>query len=200
MKACLLIFVFVSMIPLCGRGEFPDYAKDVLPIMKARCWDCHSNEHQVKGNLALDDLDSVREDQIGKYNIIRPGDPVESGFVERLKLASGHTDFMPRKGSPLPEKEIETIEQWILGGAIIDASSMTPEEKEWIAANKSAPAPSADDYHHWTNSQGRTIEAKFVSLGGKTLKIRMKNGSTFDIALDTLSGESAALAETLAKE
>ncbi|NRB76202.1 MAG: hypothetical protein HRU46_17725, partial [Verrucomicrobiales bacterium] len=47
-----------------------DYVSDVLPIMKEHCWKCHSNENQVKGNLALDDFEEVRDYQIGKFNII----------------------------------------------------------------------------------------------------------------------------------
>ena len=50
-----------------------DYKTDVLPIMKAHCWKCHSNGEDVKGNLALDDLDEMRDFQVGKFNIIQPG-------------------------------------------------------------------------------------------------------------------------------
>lgn len=200
MKVSLLICAFGSFMPLCFAGDPLDYANDVLPIVKEHCWKCHSKEHEIKGSLALDDLEGVREDQIGKYNIIRPGDPGESGFVERLKLDSGHTDFMPRKGNPLSAKEIETIEKWVLGGAIIDSSRMTIEEKKWIAAKEGTPTPAIDEYHRWTNSQGKTIEAKFVSISGQALRIRMKDDSTYVIDLDKLSAESIALAKSLGKK
>ena len=200
MKVSLLISAFGSFLPLCFAGDTLDYAKDVLPIMKEHCWKCHSKEHEVKGSLALDDLDGVREDQIGKYNIIRPGDPGESGFVERLKLDSGHTDFMPRKGTPLSTNEIEIIEKWVLSGAIIDASKMTAGEQEWLVANEGAPTPASEEFHQWTNSQGKTIEAKFVSISGKNLKIRKKDDSIYVIDLEKLSAESIALAESLGKK
>ena len=84
-----------------------DYKKDVLPIMKEHCWKCHSNENSVKGNLALDDLDEMRDYQVGKFNIIRPGNAAESSFSgDKLKLPKGDSDFMPRKAEPLPKKEI----------------------------------------------------------------------------------------------
>jgi hypothetical protein len=72
----------------------------------------------VKGNLALDP--ETLADQIGPYNVIRPGNPEESGLVEKLKLEETHADFMPRKGKPLPKREIEAIENWIRQGAIIE--------------------------------------------------------------------------------
>ncbi len=58
--------VLAAVLGICGAARGIDYKTDVLPIMKEHCWDCHSNENKVKGNLALDDLDEVRDYQIGK--------------------------------------------------------------------------------------------------------------------------------------
>ena len=68
-----------------------DYAKDVLPIMKAHCWNCHSNEKDVKGNLALDDFDEVRDYQIGPYNII------DTTLDDLRSTASGSIEFLRDK-------------------------------------------------------------------------------------------------------
>lgn len=188
-----------------GAGEeVLDYKAEVLSIMKKNCWDCHSNENEVKGNVDLDP--ATLADQIGPYNIIRPGNPEESGFVERLKLDESHNDFMPRKGSRLSRREIAAIEAWIAAGAIIDAEQLSPGEKDRLAEARSAAkemtsgssaASDAGAYHQWTNTAGRTIEAKMISLGPASVKLLLRSGKAYDVPLQDLSPESAAQAKAL---
>ena len=45
----------------------------------------------------------------------------------------------------------------------------------------------------WTDLSGRTLQAKFLQVGGSAVTIEI-NGQPFDIPLDTLSAESKALA------
>ncbi len=197
----LLLCVFFLVADTSGfSAEVLDYKREVLSIMKKNCWDCHSNENEVKGNVDLDP--EKLGDQIGPYNIIRPGNPAESGFIERLKLAEDHADFMPRKGSPLPKREIEAIEAWIAAGAIVDASKMTPDEEKRAAEAKPAAAGmtaggGAGDYHSWTNAAGKVIEAKMVSLGPDSVKLLLKSGKAYDVRLRDLSPESVARAKKL---
>jgi hypothetical protein len=63
MTRFLFFSMFIAASPL--RSDAVDYLTEVLPIMKEHCWDCHSNETEVKGNVALDP--DVLSDQIGKY-------------------------------------------------------------------------------------------------------------------------------------
>ncbi len=178
-----------------------DYVTDVLPIMKDHCWDCHSNENSVKGNLALDDADEFREYQIGKFNIIRPGQPEESGFVERLKLDPGHTDFMPRKAGPLSRDQIALIEQWIAEGAVVDLDKTTEEEEQRISEYK-ATGQTPDGmagFESWTNRDGKVIEARMISLGQDSVRLLLKNGRAYEVRLADLSPESIARAKNLAE-
>lgn len=183
-------------------ADVVDYVGKVLPIMKDHCWDCHSNETEVKGNLALDP--ETLFDQIGTYNIIRPGNPDESGFVERMKLDETHNDFMPRKGSPLPKKDIEAIEEWIRAGAIVDAKKPTEDESKRIAemgaASASGGEKPAEEFLSWTNREGRTIEAKMASLEGDSVKLVLKNGRSYLVPLASLNDESAAQAKRLSEK
>ncbi len=200
---CVVFGGFFLLVSLKSSvAEVIDYAKGVLPIMKEHCWDCHSNETEVKGNLALDP--ETLFDQIGKYNIIRPGDPVESGFVERLKLDETHNDFMPRKGSTLPKQQIEVIENWIAQGAIVDAAKMTAEEEKRVVELKGAGTMKADsggdDYRQWTNLAGKVIEAKLISFERDSVKLLLKTGKSFDVPLESLSAESVALAKELGEK
>lgn len=183
-------------------AEVVDYVGKVLPIMKDHCWDCHSNETEVKGNLALDP--ETLFDQIGTYNIIRPGNPDESGFVERMKLDETHNDFMPRKGTSLPKKDIEAIEEWIRAGAIVDAKKPTEEESKRIAemgaASPSGGEKKAEEFLSWTNREGRTIEAKMIGIEGDSVKLVMKNGRSYLVPISSLDGESAAQAKRISEK
>ena len=182
-------------------AEIPDYRETVLPIMKQRCWECHSNENEVKGNLALDDLDEVRDYQIGPYNIIRPGDAEESVFFERLLLDANHNDFMPRDGDRLPEEELEIIKQWIVSGAIVDSSKLSEEEKEWLGkkAGMGARTETAP-FQVWTNREGKEIKARFIRLEGDQLTFEREDGELFTVPLSMLSEESAVLAREAVKK
>lgn len=181
-------------------AEILDYKKEVLGIMKENCWDCHSSESEVKGNVDL--VPGNLADQIGAYNIIRPGNPAESGFVERLKLDVTHADFMPRKASPLAKREIEAIEAWISAGAIIDAEKMTPDEEKRAAEAKPAAADmksgeGTGDYLRWTNAAGKVIEAKAVSLGADSVKLLLRSGKAYEVKFQDLSPESVEQAKKL---
>lgn len=178
-----------------------DYVTDVLPIMKEHCWDCHSNEESVKGNLALDDVEEVRDYQVGTYNIIRPGNPEESSFLEKMKLPSGHTDFMPRKGQPLPAEQLAIIEKWIAAGAVIDAKKPSEKEKAFLATGESVPMEDEKlKFHAWTNTSGTAIEARFVRLTGDAVTVVMKDGKSYNVPLEKLSADSQILAKKLAGE
>ncbi len=201
MKPLLLALLFG--MSLAGSTSALDYKSDVLPIMKERCWKCHSNEHDVKGNLALDDLEEVRLYQVGKYNIIRPGNPDESNFLERLLLDSSHTDFMPRKADPLPKKEIETIEKWIQLGAVVDRENPSEDEAEWVkkmaGASTGSSIGTSPEFLTWTNAEGKEIEARFLSLEGDAVQLLLKSGRRASVPLSKLSDESAAQARSQAE-
>jgi hypothetical protein len=180
-----------------------DYKSEVLPIMKERCWDCHSNDKEVKGNLALDDFDEVRDYQVGKYNIIRPGNPEESNFLERLTMDSSHTDFMPRKAERIPQKEIDLIEDWIRKGAVIDAKNPSEDEQEWVQKMGAAPAgesalaePTA--FETWTSSDGKEIQARFLEMKNGMIGLLLENGKRADVPESRLDDASQARARELA--
>lgn len=201
MKDLSLCFVALAIGGFVSGAEVLDYKSEVFSIMKKNCWDCHSNENEVKGNVDLDP--EKLADQIGPYNIIRPGNPAESTLIERLKLDENHADFMPRKGSRLSRREIAAIEAWITAGAVIDAEKMSPEETNRLAAAPAAKqmAPEgAEDYRQWSNTSGRTIEAKMISLGPASVKLLLRSGKSYDVRLQDLSPESVAMAKSLGGE
>ena len=201
MKNFLLI-VFSALLLSDGTASAIDYKKDVLPIMKEHCWQCHSNEKSVKGNLALDDLDEMRDYQVGPHNIIQPGKADTSSFLAKIKLPKGDSDFMPRKGESLPKKEIAIIEEWIQKGAVIDAENPAKKEKQYVnagAGDSKMGTSTSQEFLKWTSSEGKVIEARFMGLAGAdAVKLLMKNGKSYNVPFSRLGADSVAQAKKMA--
>lgn len=177
-----------------------DYKNDVLPIMKEHCFDCHAGPRS-KGSLNLEDLAEMRDYQVGKFNIIRPGNPEESSFLEKMHLPESDRDFMPRKASKLPDKELDIIAKWIKAGAVIDAENPAEEEKEWVKSSSSSSSGGSGpsrEFLKWTSSDGKIIEARFLGLQGEAAKLLMKNGKSYTVPFSRLSDDSVATAKRMA--
>ncbi len=82
----------------------PDYLRDIKPILKTKCYACHSSLKQ-KGDLRLD---------AGKFIH-------ESGIIKKELLArvthNNSEERMPPKGGPLSKGQIDLLGGWIAAGA-----------------------------------------------------------------------------------
>ena len=56
----------------------------------------------------------------------------------------------------------------------------------------------AEEYHVWTNTAGKTVEATLVSVDAvaRTVKIKTKDGREFDVPINTLSPSDFEYAKT----
>ncbi|OAI45751.1 hypothetical protein AYO44_12465 [Planctomycetaceae bacterium SCGC AG-212-F19] len=105
------IVVISCLAATSARADAPkiDFAHDVLPILKARCAECHTNG-KYKGSFSLD----TREEILKKKAAV-PGKSADSELFKRV--TSKDADFrMPPKGNPLTAKEIELVKAWIDAG------------------------------------------------------------------------------------
>ncbi len=96
------------------------FMEQVLPILSARCFECHGPQKQ-KGGLRLDSrawLFSAQEEDW----VVVPGKPDESAMLERVQLAHDDPDVMPPKGEPLTADQISTLRNWIAAGAAFPAA------------------------------------------------------------------------------
>jgi Protein of unknown function (DUF1553)/Protein of unknown function (DUF1549)/Planctomycete cytochrome C len=114
MLRCLLAAVCVVLV--CGlramAAEVPlSFEKDVRPILKAMCFQCHGEEEKPKGKL---DVRLVRLMQAGGKHgpAVVTGKPAESPLWERIE-----TDEMPEGAKKLTAKQKTTIKTWIEQGA-----------------------------------------------------------------------------------
>src|SRR5260370_447477 len=86
------------------------FEKTVLPLLKARCGECHGGADNKSGLAVLTVADLLAGGATRGAAIV-PGHPEESVLV---KLISGQLKpRMPFKGEPLSAEEIKLIEAWI---------------------------------------------------------------------------------------
>lgn len=87
------------------------FEKDIRPILKTHCFQCHGEEDVTKGGL---DVRLVRFLNKGGESgpALIAGDPAGSHLLTQLKEGE-----MPKGKGMLPDHEIATIEKWIAQGA-----------------------------------------------------------------------------------
>ncbi|HZY86489.1 MAG TPA: PSD1 and planctomycete cytochrome C domain-containing protein [Gemmataceae bacterium] len=104
-----LALVLCLLAPAAARAEAPkpvDFAHDVVPLLKARCAECHTNGKQ-KGGLSLDTRAALL-----KAKAALPGKSADSELLKRVTSADPD-ERMPPKGAPLSAREIALLRAWI---------------------------------------------------------------------------------------
>jgi WD40 repeat protein len=101
------------------------YQDHVLPILRDKCLGCH-NQDKKSGGLRLNTFTNLMAGG-SSGEVVKPGDPDNSRLY--LQVTHKREPFMPPKSEMLPKESLETIGQWIAGGALETAGSKA------IAAN-----------------------------------------------------------------
>ena len=158
-----------------------DFDKDVRPILKEHCYECHSEgAKKEKAGFVFDNKTRLKKD-IGVNMLIEPGDPGSSHFLTIIADPDAK-NHMPPKGNLSP-KEIATLREWISGGAALD------KDAPKMVAKKELPPIMT-----WKNAEGRTIRAGFGGLEGENVIFKMPNGQRVSYPIANLSAESQAQA------
>jgi hypothetical protein len=161
--------------------EAKDFDKDVKPILKEHCYECHSETaKKEKAGFVFDNKTRLKKD-IGVNMLIEPGDPASSHFLRIIADPDAKNHMPPDKN--LSSKEIATLREWISVGAPLDKDS--PK----VAAKKELPPIMT-----WTNAEGRKIRAGFGGIEGENVVLKMPNGQNVSYPLAKLSAESQAQA------
>src|SRR5687767_9238348 len=108
--------LFLAALTFDGRASAADFKRDIMPILKAECYKCHSEEAgKEKGDFVFDNVKRFAKD-IGPGRVIEPGKPAESRFVEIFTLEMDDDAHMPPKKNLAPA-QIAKIKEWIAEGA-----------------------------------------------------------------------------------
>jgi hypothetical protein len=175
-----------------------DFKRDIVPILKAECYKCHSEETgKEKGGFVFDNLERFKKD-IGPGRVIEPGQTEKSDFLTTFTNDIEEDTHMPPKKN-LSSAQIAKFKEWIAEGATFDGSKVAPAVASAPpAATPSAPAPGAAPapvLQNWTNTEGRAIQAEMVKMEGENVVLRMSNGQIYNYPLSKLSAASQELAK-----
>ncbi|WP_437187903.1 PSD1 and planctomycete cytochrome C domain-containing protein [Planctomicrobium sp. SH668] len=110
------------------------YERDIRPIFRAHCFDCHGATDIVEGNLDLRLVHLMEKGGDSGPGLVK-GNLDEGMILERIR--SGE---MPPGASKLTPEELQKLEAWVAAGAptirpepetIGPGLPLTPEEREW---------------------------------------------------------------------
>jgi hypothetical protein len=190
-NACLIFAgmgqVFAADKPQASwSSESLTFEKDIRPILRAHCLDCHGGVEGAKGKL---DLRLVRTITGGGKNgpALKPGQADESLIVARIEDGE-----MPPKGEGFTPEELKKLKAWINAGAktarpepavesLGKTLGLTAEERSYwafqpiqkTAIPKSSPADRArTDIDRLLLAQLRPLGLKFQPDADKTTLVR----------------------------
>ena len=121
----LSLGVLTSPAQTPPAGGKVDFETKVLPILKDRCFDCHSKEHvdektgkvkKVKGKLRLDSPEFMKKGGADGGDLTA-GDAAKSTIYTSICLPDSDDKAMPPKGDRLTKEQTDLIKQWITEGA-----------------------------------------------------------------------------------
>jgi len=86
------------------------YARQVAPILEARCADCHGAETKEAGLGVTTYADLMKGSEYG--TVVEAGDPAASLLMEMIVAGE-----MPQDAPAMPADEIAILRSWIAAGA-----------------------------------------------------------------------------------
>ncbi len=137
----------------------------VLPVLKARCYECHSHEKKMKGGLTLDSKSGWEE---GGENgpAIMMGKPEESLIIKMVRWTDKDHQMPPKE--KLPAAEIALLEAWVKSGAPDPRVLVTrPTSTDWwslkpLPRKGALQAPQAVENHLSLNPIDAFIRARLT--------------------------------------
>jgi hypothetical protein len=196
-RAVLSALVLTTLVAFTGqiaaeprkRASALTFEKDIRPILKANCFDCHG-EGETRGDL---DLRLKRLMVAGGKSgpAIVPGKPSRSHLVELIRRGE-----MPKREKKLTAQEITTIERWIDAGAktartepveLPHGMTITEEEREHWSFQ---PVRSPDVPKVKSKDRGRTpidafvlaaLKAKRLGFSPDAEKVTLLRRVSFDL-------------------
>ena len=108
----LLLLLFLLTVPELRADEF--FSSKIEPLLRDRCFECHSHNGKIKAGLALDSKSGWEQGGESGPAIV-PGRPDESLLIQMIRWTDEDHQMPPKE--KLPAKEIELLEEWVRQGA-----------------------------------------------------------------------------------
>ena len=131
------------LIPLAASAAEGDafFRERVEPLLKQRCYECHSHAGKIKGGLVLDSRSGWQAGGDSGSALV-PGDVEKSHLIEAVRYTNPDMEMPPK--AKLPGSEIAVLEEWVKRGA--------PDPRETVAVAKAVKKTGVDveeGRKHW---------------------------------------------------
>ena len=120
-KVCMMSAMATSLaavlLSACGQHEV-SYQKEVLPILKGNCFECHTpgGSGYEKSKLDMSTYDTLMKGtQFGP--VVKPGDGLTSVLVMLIENRADSSIHMPYQRNLMSQQNIDTIKTWVNQGA-----------------------------------------------------------------------------------
>ena len=134
----LIVAITFGHSPLMAQKEI-DFAHDILPLLKSKCAECHTNG-VFKGGLSLESRDSLLDS-----GAVEIGSASTSEILRRV-VSQDADERMPPNGNRLEESQVQALTDWINSGlAWPDELSLVREGFERPLALRNTPEWLATD-------------------------------------------------------
>ncbi len=151
-----LIAVAYASGSFAAEPSHIDFARDVQPILKSRCFSCHDSRKH-RGDLRLDvRTNTLRGGESGKPAVV-PGNSQKSELLRRI-TTSNEDEVMPPSGKRLSDAQVKLLRDWIDSGAAWPdalAGEDAPWKRHWafrapvrppLPAVRGEPSPDAAEW------------------------------------------------------
>ncbi|MDX1965439.1 MAG: PSD1 and planctomycete cytochrome C domain-containing protein [Pirellulales bacterium] len=160
---CGIIFTKARL----ALAEPPDYLQQIKPILRQRCFACHSGL-KAEGGLRLDAASFINKGGDSGPALLA-GQSEKSELIARV-TSHDESERMPQEGAELPEAEIQILKQWIDQGAALPEEPLPPDPlTHWsFVAPRRPPIPPQSDHSPLAasaNPVDRFIAARQNALG-----------------------------------
>jgi hypothetical protein len=160
---------FVALWALGGfSAVFADefFTSKIEPILKQRCFECHSHEKKMKGGLTLDSRSGWEQGGDSGPSIV-VGKPDDSLLIKMVRWADEEHQMPPKE--KLPAAEIALLEEWVRRGAPDPRvqDKKRPSELDWwslkpLPGKGALQAPQAVANHLSLNPVDAFIRARLA--------------------------------------
>jgi len=148
-------------------GSSTDYERDIKPVLRQRCYACHSRLKQ-KANLRLDAGALIHKGGKGGP-VVLAGKSQDSQLIKRV-LSTDEDERMPPEGKPLTSEQINLLRNWIDEGAHFPKDEIVPQTpaEHWaFQPVRQPPIPSVKNKRWVRNPIDSFVLAKLEQRGWK---------------------------------
>src|SRR5262245_37295140 len=108
--------VCLSISSPAPADNAPDFARDVLPILKAHCYQCHDVKKQKAGYRLDVRSRALKGGESGKA-AITASKPEDSDVIRRITSTVDDV-VMPPSGKRLTDAQVTILKEWVKAGAV----------------------------------------------------------------------------------